>query len=69
MFGTEAAVGQSQQEVPAAPAQGATEEGWAIQETVPVAAGTAMDSGLPDGRFLDREESWLRFNQRVLELA
>src|SRR5437868_182683 len=27
------------------------------------------DCTLPDDRFLDREESWLRFNQRVLELA
>ncbi|HEY7879317.1 MAG TPA: RNA degradosome polyphosphate kinase [Streptosporangiaceae bacterium] len=29
----------------------------------------ARDGGLPVGRFLDREESWLRWNQRVLELA
>ncbi|RAY11269.1 RNA degradosome polyphosphate kinase [Actinomadura craniellae] len=27
------------------------------------------DEALPGDRFLDREESWLRFNQRVLELA
>ena len=29
----------------------------------------APDSQLPDHRFLDREISWLAFNQRVLELA
>ncbi|MCP2637573.1 RNA degradosome polyphosphate kinase [Microbacterium sp. HD4P20] len=29
----------------------------------------AFDSQLPDHRYLDREVSWLSFNQRVLELA
>jgi len=28
-----------------------------------------FDAQLPDGRYLDRELSWLAFNQRVLELA
>src|SRR5258708_38290725 len=27
------------------------------------------DTALPPERYLDREESWLRFNERVLELA
>ncbi len=30
---------------------------------------TARDTDLPEERFLDRELSWLAFNQRVLELA
>ncbi|HEX3923508.1 MAG TPA: RNA degradosome polyphosphate kinase, partial [Streptosporangiaceae bacterium] len=29
----------------------------------------ARDEALPGDRYLDREESWLRFNQRVLDLA
>ncbi|WP_082593992.1 RNA degradosome polyphosphate kinase [Phycicoccus sp. Soil802] len=33
------------------------------------AAGGQDDSGLPADRFLDREISWLQFNERVLQLA
>ncbi|HEY2312415.1 MAG TPA: RNA degradosome polyphosphate kinase [Streptosporangiaceae bacterium] len=33
------------------------------------ASDRAASDVLPPGRYLDREESWLRFNQRVLELA
>jgi polyphosphate kinase len=31
--------------------------------------GRGDDADLPEERYLDREESWLRFNERVLELA
>jgi polyphosphate kinase len=34
-----------------------------------VAAPDAFTAPLPEGRFLDRERSWLGFNERVLELA
>jgi len=38
-----------------------------VSETVP--AGAEQDPSLPAGRYLDREQSWILFNQRVLELA
>src|SRR6266568_3540220 len=47
------------------------------QISLPAAAGhedhdgaqAGAETALPDERYLDREESWLRFNERVLELA
>jgi polyphosphate kinase len=46
----------------------------ASQVSLPAAEGPeegqpGNESGLPPERYLDREESWLRFNERVLELA
>src|SRR5580704_11065322 len=45
------------------------QEAWTgAGETAVATAGDAQ-SELPAGRYFDREESWLRWNQRVLELA
>jgi len=38
-------------------------------EATPATHDAAVLEPLPDGRFLDRELSWLAFNERVLELA
>jgi polyphosphate kinase len=66
----DAEVEQGQQEIAPPLMQGAGEDGWTGQERVsPVHVPAGPDAGLPAARFLDREESWLRFNQRVLELA
>jgi len=41
----------------------------AEQDPGPAAGNAAARSELPAGRYLDREQSWILFNQRVLELA
>jgi polyphosphate kinase len=40
-----------------------------ISEIRQVSAKSAKPADLPEDRYLDREESWILFNQRVLELA
>ena len=47
----------------------ATKTGSELQTTTPAASADAELEALPDDRFADRELSWLRFNERVLELA
>jgi polyphosphate kinase len=69
---------------PATPANGSwpvpVSDSWPVPVSggaVPVSGGAvqatgqaeAASAGMPPDRYLDREESWLRFNQRVLELA
>jgi len=51
------------------PYQRPPEAAQLAEAVVPTPGGEGEDADLPDERYLDREESWLRFNERVLELA
>ena len=51
------------------PYQRPSEAAQVAEAVVPAAGGEGEDADLPEERYLDREESWLRFNERVLELA
>src|SRR5690606_13967258 len=59
----------------AAPAEEVAEQADELVEEAGEEAGEdggevdPLDVGLPEGRFADRELSWLAFNQRVLEQA
>jgi polyphosphate kinase len=62
--------GQPDAEPGTAERPGQAMEGRADRVPVPAARPSpAQDEALPGDRYLDREESWLRFNQRVLDLA
>ena len=47
----------------------AQEDVSAVRPAGPAEGADGQRADLPPGRYFDREESWLRFNQRVLELA
>src|SRR3984885_7580140 len=62
--------GQPDAELGTAERPGQAMEDRTDRVSVPAARPSpARDEALPGDRYLDREESWLRFNQRVLELA
>jgi polyphosphate kinase len=71
---------ESAQDIPAESGQG-SDGNWGLgevesaalagkgEDAVPGAERRLLAANLPADRYLDREESWLRFSQRVLELA